>query len=403
MSISGPLGHTDPPVLNIDPFSDSALLDPYPGFDEMREAAPVVRLAPYALYAITRHDIARSVIADYASFTSCGGIGMSDIRKPGAWRSPSPISEIDPPDHTSVRAVLTRILSPLVIRRWRETFQRHADEVAERAAEGREVDGVRDIAEAFVLSAFPEVLGIDVPPESFVAIGEMNFNQLGPNNHRVQRSIERVAPIMSWYQDSFARDSMRPGGFAAQIFEAEDAGEFASGTAPAHVRSFLRAGVDTTIAGLGSTLDLLARHPDQWARVKADPSLARRAFEEALRLESPSQVLFRTTVGKQSIEGFRLEPDTKVGVFFGAANRDVRRWPDADRFDVGRDSAGQHLAFGAGAHVCIGQMIARLEAECILTAIISRTRSLEPTGPSRYRLVNTLRTLDVLPLRLTPS
>jgi len=392
----------EPPVLDEDPFSDENLANPYPLFARMREA-PVVFIRPHGYYAVGRHEEAGIVASDYARFSVEGGVGLSDIRKPGAWRPRSPISEVDPPAHTGVRAALQKILSPLVVKQWRERFLQRAEEVAERAVAKGEIDGVRDLSEAFVLQVFPEVFGVDIPPERMTITGELNFNQLGPNNARLARALARAEPILEWYADILQRKHMLPGGFGEKIYQAEDAGEFAAGTAPLHVRSFFRAGVDTTIAGIGATLDLLARHPDQFALVKSDPALIKSAFEEALRLESPAQVMFRTTTAEVELGGYRLKADTKVGYHMGAANRDPRQWSDPDRFDVTRKTNGVHRAFGHGAHVCIGQMISRLEAECILGALIRRIDTLTPAGPARHRLVNTLRTLDVLPLRVARS
>lgn len=400
MNATATLSIPDAPVLDEDPFSDANIADPYPLFDRMREMAPAVYVAPHGYYAVTRHAEAGIVASDFERFTVEGGVGMSDIRKPGAWRTRSPISEIDPPEHTRVRAALQRILSPLVVKGWKEKFAQRAEEIAEAAVARGRVDGVADITEAYVLEVFPAVLGIAVPPERIKLTGELNFNQLGPNNERVAQALERAAPIMDWYQQVLQREHTLPGGFAEKIYEAEDAGHFDKGTAPLHVRSFFRAGVDTTIAGIGSTLKLLAEHPDQFALVKANPALIKGAFEEALRLESPAQVMFRTTTGEVELGGVRLRADTKVGYHMGAANRDPRQWPDPARFDVTRQTAGVHRAFGVGAHVCIGQMISRLEAESILGALVRRVQRIEPAGASRWRPVNTLRTLDVLPLNL---
>ena len=391
---------TDAPVLDEDPFSDENIANPYPLFERMREMGPAVFVKPHGYYAVGRHAEAGIVASDYQRFSVAGGVGMSDIRKPGAWRTRSPISEIDPPEHTQVRAALQKILSPLVVKSWKEKFAHRAEEIAEQVVARGTVDGVADITEAYVLEVFPAVLGIDVPPERIKLTGELNFNQLGPNNARVARALERAAPIMDWYQQVLQRENMLPGGFGEKIYEAEDSGAFAPGTAPLHVRSFFRAGVDTTIAGIGSTLKLLSEHPEQLALVKANPALVKGAFEEALRMEAPAQVMFRVTTGEVDLSGVRLRADTKVGYHMGAANRDPRQWTDPDRFDVTRQTSGVHRSFGVGAHVCIGQMISRLEAESILSALIRRVRRIEPAGPARWRPVNTLRTLDVLPLHL---
>jgi hypothetical protein len=392
-----------PPTLDVDPFSEEILTDPYPFFEMLREAGPVAFIKPHGYYAVGRYAEVGLVATDHTRFTAEGGIGLSDIRKPGAWRAKSPISEIDPPQHTGVRAALQKVLSPVVIKQWREEFEKHAAQVAEFVLDLRDVDGVRDVVEAFVLGVFPRLLGIDVPPDRLIITGELNFNQLGPNNERLKRALARAEPVLDWYAAQLDRDKMRPGGFGARIYEAEDAGDFAKGTAAAHVRSFFRAGVDTTMAGIGFALNQLARNPEQFDLVAADPALVRNAFEEAIRHESPAQILFRTTVGEVELSGYRLAADTKVGYYAGAANRDPRKWSEPEKYDVKRAVMGQHRAFGVGAHMCIGQMIARMEAEAILGAIVRRAKRIELAGDVTYRLVNTLRTLDTLPLRITPA
>lgn len=391
---------SDPAILDIDPYTEENILNPRAFQEALRETGPIVWLKPYDMYAVGRYEEVRTVLSDYRRFTTTGGIGMSDIRKPGAWRSPSPITEIDPPKHTAVRGALMKVISPIVIRRWRESFLAEAEIVADRVVEMGEIDGVRDVAEAYVLKVFPDALGVDIPREHFLDIGEMNFNQQGPQNEIYRRSMAKVEPILPLYQHAFQREAAIPGGFAEKIFQAEDAGEFAKDTAPLQVRSFLRAGVDTTIGGIGHTLNFLAQNPDQFAQILADPTKVRGAFEEAIRLESPAANLFRTTAMDTELSGVRLKGDVKVAMFFGAGNRDPRKWPDAAKFDLNREVAGVHLAFGAGDHVCIGQMIARLEAECILGAIARRVKAIEPAGPYSYKAVNTLRTLRQLPLRL---
>ncbi|WP_293370391.1 cytochrome P450 [Nevskia sp.] len=393
----------EPPILDIDPFSDGNLRNPYPFFETLRETAPVVYLAPLNCYAVGRYDEVATVASDYARFTSSTGIGWSDITKPGALRARSPITEVDPPDHSRVRAALTRVLSPLVIRSWREAFLKEAEVVADRVLDQGDVDGVRDIAEGFVLTVFPRVFGIDVPKERLILTGELNFNQLGPDNDRLRAALKRAEPYLEWYADALQRHNMLPGGFGEKIYLAEDAGDFDKGTAMLHVRSFFRAGTDTTMAGIGFTLNQLARQPEAWAALRADPNLIKSAFDEAIRLDSPASVLFRTTREETELSGYRLKADTKIGYYAGAGNRDPRKWERPDEFDVRRQTAGVHLAFGRGAHICIGQMIARLEAECIISALLKRVRSIQLTGEPTFRLVNALRTLDTLPLRLIPA
>jgi cytochrome P450 len=402
MHASGQIATPTAPVsLPADPFSEEVLLDPYPFFEQLREAGPVAHLHAYDIYAVGRHEEAAIVASDYERFHSRAGMAMADIRRPDAWRTPSPISEVDPPEHTIIRRAMNRILSPAVLRSWKAAFAQEADTLIAAVVARDEFDGVGDLVERFVATVFPSVLGVTIPPEAFLLVGAMNFNQMGPNNERTKRSVEAASPYLEQYEASFQRGGAVRGGFAEKIFEAEDAGDIPAGIAAPLVRSFIRGGVDTTIAGLGLTFNQLARNPDQYALVHSDPSRAMAAFEEGIRHESPAQVVFRTVAEDMDFQGVRLQGDRKIAYFMGAANRDPRRFDKPDEYRILRMSAGTHLALGRGVHICIGQQIARLEADCLIGAFARRVKRFELAGEPVYRPTNALRTLETLPLRIT--
>jgi hypothetical protein len=160
---------------------------------------------------------------------------------------------------------------------------------------------------------------------------------------------------------------------------------------------------------LGAVLYCLARFPAQFERLRSDPMLARGAFEEAVRLESPVQTFFRTTVrevvigraaGDDEMIGYEtICEGRKVLLFLGAANRDPRRWEQPDGYDITRRAAG-HVGFGAGIHGCVGAVLARLEAEVVLSALARKVARIEIVGTPRRRYDNTLRGLASLPMRL---
>jgi hypothetical protein len=187
-----------------------------------------------------------------------------------------------------------------------------------------------------------------------------------------------------------------------QIFQAVDSGELDESEAGMLVRSFLSAGIDTTVYGLGNALYCFARYPEQWTILRENPNLIRGAFEEVLRFEAPVQTFFRTTTRDIDVGGVRLGNGEKVLLFLAAANRDPRRWDKPDTFDVRRRAAG-HMTFGTGIHGCVGQAVARLESEAIFAALVRRVTAFELTGEPELRLNNTLRGLDTLPLRIAPA
>ncbi|MDO8280571.1 MAG: cytochrome P450 [Burkholderiaceae bacterium] len=392
-----------PVVLDLDPFSDEILSAPYESYAAMRDAGPVLYFSRHDNYAVARLEHVQAVLKDWETFSSArGGIGLGDIRKPGAWRPAGPIVEADPPAHTRVRGVLQRLLSPAVIRSWRESFELQADALIESVVAGGRFDGVTQVAESFVYDVFPKAVGMaptENLTEKLVLIGELNFDGLGPKNARFLDTERRVQDILPWYARSYQRSNMLPDGFGELIFKAGDAGEIDSGICEGLLRSFLRGGMDTTVSGIGSALWLLATHPQAWAELRANPSLARAVFEESIRLETPITSFYRTTTRDVEFAGVHIPADAKVQVFLGSANRDPRFWVKPDTFDIHRTTLG-HVAFGAGVHACIGQMIARLEAEAVLKALARRASHIELDGAPVQRINNCLRSFKSLPLRV---
>jgi cytochrome P450 len=393
----------DRPVSTVDPFSNEFLTDPYPHHRTLREAGPVVWLERYGIWAMARHQEVRDALTDYQTYCSSAGVGLSDFRKETPWRPPSIILEADPPLHTRTRAVLTRILLPAAINKLRATFEREAEALVARLVESREFDGIADLAEAYPLKVFPDAVGLSEDGrENLLPYGSMVFNSFGPRNDLFNQAMANAGPVREWIMSKCSRAALAPDGLGMQIFDAVDAGELTEEEAGMLVRSFLSAGVDTTVYGLGNTLYCMARYPEQWTILRENPGLIRGAFEEVLRFEAPLQTFFRTTTRAVDVSGIGVGEGEKVLLFFAAANRDPRRWNNPDTFDVKRRAAG-HMTFGTGIHGCVGQAVARLETEAVLTALARRVASFELTAEPKRRLNNTLRGLDTLPLRIVPA
>lgn len=392
------------PEFDLDPYAAENLIDPYPMHQRLREAGPVVRLTRYpSLVACARHEQVHAVLNNHVDFISGAGVGLSNFNLETPFRPKSLILEADPPLHTQTRTVLSRILSPKAVMQIRATFAAEAELLVERCLAKGEIDGIHDLAQVYPLKVFPDAVGVgDEGRENLLVYGDLIFNSMGPRNELLARAAERMGPVTAWIMAHCQREHLRPGGFGDQIYQAADAGEISHEQAPLLVRSFLSAGVDTTINGIGNALYALAHHPDEYARLHADPALARPAFEEALRWETTAQTFFRTAGHDTEIAGVPIAENTKVLCLLASANRDPRKWPEPDRYDIGRRPSG-HAAFGSGIHGCVGQAVARLEGEVVLSALARRVKRIEVTGPHTRRLNNTLRALDTLPLRLIPA
>ncbi|MDP3627229.1 MAG: cytochrome P450, partial [Hydrogenophaga sp.] len=361
----------------------------------------------YGIYACARHESVHAVFNDHATYISGAGVGLANFNKETPFRPKSLILEADPPSHTKARAILARILSPKTVMQIRATFTGEAetlvDRLLARQAAGETIDAVKDLSEVYPLKVFPDAVGVgEANRENLLLYGNMIFNAFGPRNERLQKSAELVQPVTAWIMAHCQRENLRPGGFGDLIYQAADAGEITVEEAPLLVRSFLSAGVDTTVNGIGNAILCMANHPDQYAQLCADHSLARPAFEEALRFESSVQTFFRTTSKDTELFGVQIPKDSKIVTFLAAANRDERQWPNPDRFDIQRRPAG-HMAFGSGIHGCVGQVVARLEGEVVLTALAKRVSRIELIGAPQRRLNNTLRALASMPVRLIPA
>jgi cytochrome P450 len=391
----------DAPTSDADPFSHEVLEDPLPMHEELREAGPVVYLTRYDVYALARYEQVHAALTDWQDLSSSAGVGLSNFRYEKPWRPPSLLLEADPPRHDAPRRVLSKILGPRALRRLRDRWFADAEVLVDEVlANGTEFDAVESLGSVFPLRVFPDAVGL-LPDgrDNLLPYGDHAFNAFGPANDLVAKGEPRVAELSAWVSSRCAREALSDDGFGAQIWAASDRGEITPEQAPLIVRSLLTAGVDTTVHGISAVLYGLATHPGEWQRLRENPSLARVAFDEAVRWESPVQTFFRTATRDVQFGGGTVPDGSKILMFLAAANRDPRHWADPDRFDLTRDPSG-HVGFGMGLHQCVGQHVARLEAEAVLAALARRVESFELAGPPRRHHNNTLRALDSLPLRM---
>lgn len=394
---------SDIPTTDADPFSAEVLEDPLPLQSALRDAGPVTYLTTYGVYALARFDVVHAALRDWQAFQSAAGVGLSNFRHEIPWRPPSLLLEADPPHHDAPRRLLSKVLSVRALRKLREDWLADADALVDEVlAAGREFDAVTALGTAFPLRVFPDAVGLGPDGRhNLLPYGDHMFNAFGPANALVAAGASRVSELAAWVESKCSRDALSDKGFGADIWDAADRGEITTAQAPLIVRTLLSAGVDTTVNGLVATLHAMATNPDQWQRFCEQPTLARTAFDEAVRWESPVQTFFRTATCDVEIGGITIPAGRKILMFLGAANRDPRRWEDPDKFDLSRDPAG-HVGFGMGLHQCVGQHVARLEAEAILTALRRRVKTLRLAGPTKRHHNNTLRAWESVPVLVTP-
>lgn len=389
--------------IGLDPFAPEVLGNPYAYHEALREAGPVLWFAQYGIYGVARHAQVREVLGDWQTYCSSRGVGLADFARETPFRTPSLLLERDPPLHALARGVMNKVVALPRLRVLAEAWRGVARDLVDAAVAHGTFDAVTDLAEAFPLRIFPDTLGL--PTEGrhhLLPYATSVFNAFGPRNAVFDAAMAGIEAAQAWIAEACRYDNLRPGGWGRDVHDfAREAG-LAGAEGELLVRSFLSAGVDTTVNGIGNMIHAFARHPEAWDAVRANPALRKRAFDEALRWEGTAQAFFRTTTRAVELGGVAIPEGAKIVTFLGAANRDPRHWPDADRFDVTRVASG-HVGFGYGIHQCLGQMIARQEAEVVLEALVERVRSLRVAGPPTRRINNTLYALASLPVTVEPA
>src|SRR5215831_13730945 len=176
-------GSSAVPHLDVDPFAIEFFADPFPTHDVLREAGPVVYLDKWNVYGVARYAEVHAVLNDPMTFCSSRGVGLSDFKKEKPWRPPSLILEADPPAHTRTRAVLSKVLSPAVMKQIRDQFAAAAEAKIDELVQRRTIDAVADLAEAYPLSVFPDAMGLrEEGREHLLAYAGVVFNAFGPPN-----------------------------------------------------------------------------------------------------------------------------------------------------------------------------------------------------------------------------
>ena len=388
------------PALDLDPFSDAFMADPFAQHALIREAGPIVFLERYGVWAIGRYDDVFAALMDWETFISSAGVGITDFRRDTPPRPPSIILEADPPLQTRTHRILARVLSPAALRSLRAAFEAEAEALVERIVARGTIDGARDIASAYPIKVFSDAVGLPSEGRDILpTYGNMVFNFFGPHNARFEEAMANAPAVSKAIMALCDRSALTPGTLGASIFAAHDGGECTYEEAGMLVRSLLSAGLDTTVSAIACALVCFARFPEQWDRVRADPSIARNAFDEAVRLESPVQTFFRTAVKPVTTGDVELDDGAKLLIFFASANRDPRKWEAPNAFDVTRKT-GHHVGFGAGIHRCVGEMLSKLEGETLIGALARRVTRFELTAEPTLRYNNTLRGYEAIPLRI---
>jgi cytochrome P450 len=386
-----------------DPYDVGIDADPYPVFRRLREEAPLYYNEQHDFYAVSRYEDVERGIVDNKTFISGRG-GILEMIKANIEMPSGVLIFEDPPVHTIHRSLLSRVFTPRRMAALEPKIREFTARSLDPLVGAGGFDFIADLGAQMPMRTIGMLLGI--PEEDQEAIRDQVDANLRTEAGQPMRtpavevfSGEMFADYIDWRAEHPSDDLM------TEMIQAEFEDE--TGTVRRltrdeiliYVTVIAGAGNETTTRLIGWTGKVLAEHPDQRRELVRDRSLVPNAIEELLRFEPPAPHVGRYVASDVELYGTTV-PEGNVMLFLvGSANRDDRRYPDGDRFDIHR-KIGQHLTFGYGIHFCLGAALARLEGRIALDEVLTRFPDWEVDW-SRAKLAptSTVRGWETLPVR----
>ncbi len=391
--------------------------DPYAVYTRLREESPVHDTG-LGIWVISRYDDCVSALREprFSSnpknsnlFRQAVDQGLFDPDQELLGKTP-PFLVQDPPSHTRLRSLVSKAFTPRAVERMRNHVRAHVHGLLDIAGRKGGMEVMEDLAYPLPVTVICEMLG--VAPEDRGVFREWSGDLSrgmdivdALNANAVERRRRAGNAFTEYFRSLVAVRRTRPGNdLLTALIAAEEAGEqLAEEELISTCILLLAAGHETTVSLIGNGVLAFARHPEQFERLRHDPSLAAGAVEEVLRYDAPVQMAMRSAVEDVDIHGTTIPRGAQVFVLLASANRDPAQFPSAGAFDIGRSEC-RHLAFGVGAHSCLGAPLARMEGElvfCALAERFSRVELVSETLAYKENIVN--RGLRSLPVRLAPA
>jgi cytochrome P450 len=361
--------------LYYDPPTGINLPDPYPLYKRMRDEAPLYYNDKLDFYAVTRYDDCERGLVDAKRFISGKG-GILELIKADIELPPGTLIFEDPPAHDIHRSLLSRVFTPRRVSALEPKMREFCARSLDPLVGEKEFDLIADLGAQMPMRVIGMLIGIPEEDQEAIRKGaDANLRTKAGEAMQVNENptfgSEMFEEYIDWRIQHPSDDLM------TELLHTEFEDEhgvtrtLTRDEALLYTTVVAGAGNETTTRLIGWFGKVLAEHPDQRRELVADRSLIPNAIEELLRYESPGPQIGRYMPEAVEMYG-EIVPEGSVMLFIvGAANRDERRWADADRFDIHR-KVGQHLAFGFGIHYCLGAALARLEGRVALDEMLNR-------------------------------
>jgi cytochrome P450 len=352
--------------MEYNPLSSEVQANPFPYYSALRKSNPVAWIEPLQCWAISRYDDVDYALRNPQIFSSAKWIGQSlgDL-------NPAPevpwMIETDPPDHSRLRKLVSKGFTPRMVSLLEPRIRGIASELLMNARAQPECDFVRDFSGAFPVIVIAEMLGVE--PRYRQDFKRWSDNIVRgtnrPDDEAARTEIRSTnAEMRSYFLEAIAdrRKVPREDLLTGLVQAEEERQTLTADEVLAMAMLILLAGNETTMNLLSNTVLAMLAHPDDLSRVRTNRSLIVPLIEEVLRYDSPVQIVFRRTTQSVELSNTTIPADAVVFLLIGSANRDEKRFPEPDVFNIQRD-AREHLAFGFGTHFCLGAQLARLEAK----------------------------------------
>jgi cytochrome P450 len=384
------------PTLDINFYSDEVIKDPYPIYAKMRDLGPVVYLPQHDLYALPRYAEVSEVLRQPLRFVSSRGV--SPIQKVNNILVGSTLNS-DPPEHDRTRAVTSEPLLPGALKDIEPMLEKAANGLVEALCTRGEFDAITDFAQYLPVTIVAELVGLPVDSAQMLKWASATFNLFGTENDRTEQAFKDLVNLRDFLQEYGRPEKLKEGGWAKRIFDVGADRGISYETCAQLMRDYINPSLDTTISTTGQIIKFFADHPDQWDLIRNDISLIPNAVEEAVRMATPIRAFTRYVIEDSDIAGHSIAAGKRVIVMYASANRDHRKFPDPDRFDVTRD-VHDHLGFGQGVHMCMGMHLARREIILLIEALRRRVVNFELLGTPTIAMNNTIRAFASMPVKV---
>ncbi|MDP7542388.1 MAG: cytochrome P450 [Acidimicrobiales bacterium] len=397
-----------PGELVYNPYAFAVHDDPYAVYARLRGEAPAYWNPDLRFWALSRFDDVLEAFRDFGTFSSTGGVALESRRDRSRERPAfEQLIEMDPPEHTVFRQLLSRVFTVRRMSEMEDEVRRIVSGYVDAVVELGEADLVADITSPFPMDVISAVLGISEADRPFLRrVSDQILVREDGSMQMPREALEGMFEMLDYFQDDLDRRSTTGDeGLISDLIVLEVDGRALT---EAELLGFcvllVIAGHETTTKMVSNGIEILSRHPDQRDELVADPDLMPGAVEEVLRFHNSTQYMHRTLTRDHEMHGGQMSEGDSVLLLIGAANHDEREFgPTAEEFDIHRRPE-RHLAFGYGAHFCLGAALARLEGRVALEEIHRRLPDYEVDHDAKVRFHSSNVTgWAKLPIRFTPG